>query len=73
MGEVEEAEVVKMDVEEDQGRRVRMREGRCCCGQKLADLGIYLFYATKQDRVGPSLQSRNILLSSAYCCTHYTA
>ena len=52
LGEVEEAKVVKVDVEEDMWKRGRMREGHCCCGKKVADLEIYLFSATKQGRVG---------------------
>jgi len=40
---------------------MRMNTRICCCGRKVADLKIYLFSATKQDRVGPSLQSRNSL------------
>ena len=31
------------------------------------------FSATEQDRVGPSLQSRNALFTSAACCTHYNS
>ena len=38
--------------------------------RKVANMEIYLFSATKQDRVGPSLQSRNTLFTSAACCTH---
>ena len=53
--------MVKVDVEEDQWRRGRMREGCCCCRKQVAVLGIYLFSATKQDKVGPSLQ---------LCCLH---
>ena len=40
-----------------------------CCGRKVTDLKIYFLSATKQDRVGPSLQSRNSLFTSAACCT----
>ena len=43
-----------------------------CTGRKIADLGTYLFSATKEDRVGPSLQSRNSLFTSETCCTHCT-
>jgi len=67
--------VVKGDVEEvEEGmlRRMRVNARICCCGRKVADLKIYLFSATKQDRVGPSLQSRNSLFTSAACCTHCT-
>ena len=64
--------MLKVDVE-DQWRRSRIGEGRCCCGKKVADLIIYLFSATNQDRVGPSLRSRNMLFTSADCCTHCTA
>ena len=39
-------------------RGQRVSEGVCYCGRKVANLKIYLFCATKQDRVGPSLQSR---------------
>ena len=35
----------------------------CCCGREVANLKIYLLSATKQDRVGPSLLSRNPLLT----------
>ena len=70
MEEVEEqgekGYVVKGDVEEvEEGklRRVRVNATICCCGRKVADLKIYLFSATKQDRVGPSLQSRNSLFT----------
>ena len=48
--------MVKGDVEEvDKGmlRRKRVNERICRCGRKVADLKIYLFSATKQDRVGP--------------------
>ena len=68
----EKGYVVKGDVEEvEEGklRRVRVNATICCCGRKVADLKIYLFSATKQDRVGPSLQSRNSLFTSADCCT----
>ena len=67
--------MVKGDVEEvEEGmlRRMRVNARICCCGRKVADLKIYLFSATKQDRVGPSLQSRNSLFRSAACCTHCT-
>ena len=53
-------------------RRMRVNARLCCCGRKVADLKIYLFSATKQDRVGPSLQSRNNLFTSAACCTDCT-
>ena len=36
-------------------RRQRVSEGICFCGRKAANLKIYLFSATKQDRVGPRL------------------
>ena len=52
--------------------RQRVIEGLCFCGRKVADLKICLFSATKQDRVGPSLQSRNSLFTSAVCCTDCT-
>ena len=71
----EKGYVVKGDVEEVQEgklRRVRVNATICCCGRKVADLKIYLFSATKQDRVGPSLQSRNSLFTSAACCTYCT-
>ena len=67
--------MVKGDVEEvEEGklRRVRVNATICCCGRKVADLNIYLFSATKQDRAGPSLQFRNSLFTSAACCTHCT-
>ena len=47
------------EVEEDMLRRMGVNARICCCGRKVADLKIYLFSATKQDRVGPSLLSRN--------------
>ena len=50
------------EVEEDMLRRMGVNARICCCGRKVADLKIYLFSATKQDRVGPSLQSRNSFL-----------
>ena len=71
----EKGYVVKGDVEEvEEGklRRMRVNATICCCGRKVADLKIYLFSATKQDRVGPSLQSRNSLFTSAACCTDCT-
>ena len=60
------------EVEEGMFRRKRVNERICCSGRKVADLKIYLFSATKQDRVGLSLQSRNSLFTSAACCTHST-
>ena len=36
-------------------RRQRVSEGICFCGRKAADLKIFLFSATKQDRVGRRL------------------
>ena len=51
------------EVEEGMFRRKRVNESRCCCGRKVADLKIYLFSATKQDRAGPSLQSRNTVFT----------
>ena len=51
--EVEEALVVKVDVEEDQWRRGRRREGRCCCGKKVADSEIYLFFCYQTKQSGP--------------------
>ena len=60
------------EVEEGMLRRMRVNARIHCCGRKVADLKIYLFSATKQDRVGPSLQSRNSLFTSAACCTHCT-
>ena len=71
----EKGYVVKGDVEEvEEGklRRVRVNATICCCGRKVADLKNYLFSATKQDRVGPSLQSRKSLFTSAACCTDCT-
>ena len=67
--------MVKGDVKEvEKGmlRRMRVNARIHCCGRKVADLKIYLFSATKQDRVSPSLQSRNSLFTSAACCTHCT-
>ena len=64
--------MVKGDVEEvEEGmlRRIRVNATIWCCGRKVADLKIYLFSATKQDRAGPSLQSRNTLLTFAACST----
>ena len=60
------------EVEEGMFRRKRVNERICCCGRKVADLKIYLFPATKQDRVGPSLQSRNSLFTSSASCTYCT-
>ena len=71
----EKGYVVKGDVEEvEEGmlRRMRVNARICCCGRKVADLKIYLFSATKQDRVGPSLQSRNTLFIFEACSTHCT-
>ena len=60
------------EVEEGMLRRMRVNARIHCCGRKVADLKIFLFSASKQDRVGPSLQSRNSLFTSAACCTHCT-
>ena len=49
-----------------------LNRGLCYCGRKIADLKIYLFSATKQDRVGPSVLSRNTLFTSACWCTNCT-
>ena len=52
--------MVKGDVEEvEEGmlRKKRVNKRIRWCGRKVAALKIYLFSATKQDRVGPSLQS----------------
>ena len=49
--------MVKVDMEEaEEGmlRRMRVNARICCFGTKAADLKIYLFSATKQDRAGPS-------------------
>ena len=54
------------EVKEGMLRRMRVNARICCCGRKVADLKIYLFSATKQDRVGPSLQSRKNLV---YICS----
>ena len=67
--------MVKKDVEEvEEGmlRIMRVNATNCCYGRNVADLKIYLFSATKQDRVGPSLQSRNTLFTSAAYCTGCT-
>ena len=53
------------EVEEGMLRKTRVNARIPCCGRKVADLKIYLFSATKQDRVSPSLQSRN---SFVYIC-----
>ena len=42
------------EVEEGMLRRMRVNAVICLCGRKVSDLKIYLFSATKQDRVGPS-------------------
>ena len=55
---------MKGDVEEVEDGRWRLNKGK-----KVADLGILLFSATKQDRVGHSLESRNTLFTFAACCT----
>ena len=60
------------EVKEGMLKRIRVNARIHCCGRKVADLKIYLFSATKQDRVGPSLQSRNTLFTSACWCTHCT-
>ena len=67
--------MVKGDVKEvEEGilRRMRVNERIHCSGRKVADLKIYLISSTKQDRVGPSLQSRDTVFTSACCCTHCT-
>ena len=61
------------EVEEGMLRRMRVNAQIHCCGRKVADLKIFLFSAIKQHKVGPSLQSRNHLFTSAACCTHCTA
>ena len=66
-GKVERGNVKK--VEEG---RWRLSKEICCYGKIVADLGILLFTPTKQDRVGPTLQSRNNLFTSAACCTGFT-
>ena len=43
------------EVEEGMFSRMRVNARICCCGRKVADLKIYLFFATKQDRAGPSM------------------
>ena len=60
------------EVEEGMLRKMRVNARIHCCDRQVADLKIYLFSATKQDRVGPSLQSRNTVFRSACCCTHCT-
>jgi hypothetical protein len=65
VGVVEEVEVGML-------RRVWVTARIHCCGRNVAFLYIYLLSATKQDIVGPSLQSRNSLFTSAACCTHCT-
>ena len=55
--------MVKVDVVEDQWRRGRIREGRCFVSKKQLIWEFNFFSATKQNRVGPSLQSR-------ICCLH---
>ena len=73
--QLEKGYVVKGDVEEvEEGKlsRAKVNATICCCGRQIADLKIYLFSATKQDRVGPSLLSRNTCLYSTSCCTHCT-
>jgi hypothetical protein len=67
--------VVKGDVKEvEEGmlRRMRVNARINFCGRKVADLKIYLFFATKQDRVGPSLQSRNSLFTSPDCVSVFS-
>ena len=53
------------------GKRGWMK-GFVVMAKKMADLKIYPFSATKQDGVGPSLQSRNSFYTSAACCAHCT-
>ena len=43
-----------------------------CWGKIVADFDIYHFSATKQDPLGPSLQSRHTLFKYECCCTHFT-
>ena len=50
--------------------RGRVSAGLCCYGKKVANLEILLFSATKQDKVGPGLQSKNSLFTYAACSTH---
>ena len=45
----------------------RVSKGVCYCGRKVANLKINLFSATKQDRVGPSLQSRSADQGDTLC------
>ena len=74
-GDVKEVEEGMLNVKwcsESMLRRMRVNARIHCCGRKVADLNIYLFSATKQDRVGPSLQSRNTVFTSACCYTHCT-
>ena len=55
----EKGYVVKGDmreVEEGMLRRIKVNARIHCCGRKVADLKIYHFSATKQDRVSPSLK-----------------
>ena len=59
-------------VEEGMLRRMRVNTRIHCCGKKVANLKVNIFSATKQDRVSPSLKSRNSLFTSAACCTHCT-
>ena len=56
------------EVEEGMLRRIRVNGRIHYCGKNLK---IYLFSALKQDRVGPSLQSINTVITSACCCTDY--
>ena len=60
------------EVEEGMLRRMRVNARIHSCGRKVADFKICLFSATKQDGVGPSLQSRNTVFTSACCYTHCT-
>ena len=49
--------------EEDQWRRGRRMEGRCCCGKKVADLDIYFFLLlNKTEWV--------LVYSPETCCLH---
>ena len=46
-------------------------EGLCCCGRQVSDLEIFFsFSATKQDRVGPSLQAKMHLFT--FCSLLYS-
>ena len=62
-----QGKVQKGDAEEVEGLEVDGEKEVCCCGKQVV---FFSFSATKQDEVGPSLQSRNTLIT--FCTLLYT-